>query len=441
MRNATHDAAADSAIATAPPATAATPDAPTNWGIHLQPSGGLFVDRASLVYLRMSGLALELALQLARTQSFSAMVQARSSLARADRDTMERELLAALKGHPMTEAWLDGMLGARLRFSGSTDAYLPLSATLQLTNRCNLSCTFCYASSGEPFAAELSTAEWLKVIERLATAGVAALTLTGGEPTLARDFPKILTTAAALVESVDIFTNALAWPDRLLDLVAALGNVQVQVSIDGLAERHDRIRGRAGAFDASLALIRRLAEADVSVIAAMTVVPENYRDVGAVIAALGEAGARAFRAGAAVPVGRGAVEGFGLPPEQRQHVVEQFVAARARDTFGMEVIGWDQCRNGLEDDFAASGLPVDFMTPGYLNWYVRADGVVTPCQIEERGFGHILKEPLTDIGAPERLALARTESLGCQCIRRIQTPGTEAADLPFGFAAGGCHAR
>ena len=45
----------------------------------------------------------------------------------------------------------------------------------------------------------------------------------------------------------------------------------------------------------------------------------------------------------------------------------------------MMIIDWDTDR---EQGFN------DFCTPGYLAWYIRADGWVTPCQIEEKTLGH-----------------------------------------------------
>lgn len=278
---------------------------PDNWGIHLQPSGGIFVDRTSLYYVRMSGLALELALQLARTGTVDELARLRSRLDREPVADTRRHLDALLGSHPITQSWQDGALAGGIRVTGSTEAYLPLNASLQLTNGCNLRCAFCYASSGEPFAVECSAQDWTRVLERLATAGVAAVTLTGGEPTIVPEFPRILATASALIDNVDIFTNGLAWSEAAVDFAAALGNVRVQVSVDGRAEHHDLLRGKAGSYHRALETIRRLSGAGVTVFVAMTVTPANFADVGAVIEQVAGAGARLFRAGSTVPVGRG----------------------------------------------------------------------------------------------------------------------------------------
>ncbi len=399
-----------------------------SWGVHLQPCGGLFVDRESLYYLRMSGLALELALQIARTRNVEGVVEIRRRLTRQPPELVSDDLETLLGAHPVTASWLTGALNGPLRITGSTDAYLPLIASLQLTNRCNLSCSFCYASSGDPLPGELETPEWMKVIERLATAGVANLTLTGGEPTLARDFADILTAASALIDNVDIFTNGLAWSTKTIGLVAALPNVRCQVSVDGREEHHDALRGRPGSYRAALSTIRRLADADVPVVVAMTVSPLNHGDVETVMADVAAAGARMFRAGTTVPVGRGRDKDFGLSGAQYRDVTEQFAARSHGD--GMEVVGWDSCSSQAEE-FSGLGLPVEFLTPGYLSWHVRSDGWVTPCQVEETPLGHILGNALSEIGDPVRLAGAQRQAVGCTCLRKIQRPSDH--DLPFGL--------
>ncbi|MGW4500323.1 sporulation killing factor system radical SAM maturase [Micromonospora sp. NPDC004336] len=420
-----------SAVAAEAVATPPVPEAPLpDWGIHLQPVGGLLVDRRSLNYLRLSGEALEIALQLARTGSLTRTARVRAGLSGRDPAVVEAELVDALGGWGVTRSWLAGGIDRPLRISGSTDAYLPLLASLQLTNRCNLACSFCYASSGRPLPGELTADDWTKVLERLSGCGLAAVTLTGGEPTIARDFRRILVTASALVDHVDVFTNGLHWADDLVALAAACGNVRAQISLDGLAERHDLIRGRAGAYAESLRTIRRLTDAGLPVIVAMTVTPANHGDVGAVLAEVDAAGARLFRAGRVVPVGRGDQEGFSLSPAQVAAVNRQFNETVVTN---VEALGWDRCGD-LGEQLAPTGLPVEFLTPGYLSWHVRADGRVTPCQIEAEPLGRILDEPLARIGGVDRLDEVRSVARGCQCIRRLNP--TSDVDLPFGLTPG-----
>jgi len=397
-----------------------------DWALHLQPCGALLIERTSLFYARLSSTGAALALHLATTGSVERTTDVLNALEPGEPLSAD-DLRFWLESEPSTQGWEPMLSGRSLRVTGSTEAYLPLSCSLQLTNACNLSCSFCYASSGRTMAGELEPDAWLAVMRRLSTAGVASVTLTGGEPTTARGFPELLANASALFTSVDVFTNGLRFPDRLSRLVAALGNVRCQVSVDGLAARHDSVRGRSGSFAAAMETIARLAARGVGVVVTMTVTEDSCDDVRAVAAHAEKAGAEVFRVGGVVPVGRGGNDDFELTPGATENAERQLGEARATAQ-SLEVQGWDACGDPIEE-IREAGIEPDFCLPGYLNWHVRANGQVTPCQIESATLGHILEETLEALGAPERLTAVRTAARSCGCLRRVRLP--EDGDVPF----------
>ncbi len=69
-----------------------------------------------------------------------------------------------------------------------------------------------------------------------------------------------------------------------------------------------------------------------------------------------------------------------------------------------------------------------FVHKGYLAWYIRADGYVTPCQLEDLPLGHILEDSMADIGSPARLLQLKCEAKNCKCIGKIEL---SEPDLPF----------
>jgi sporulation killing factor system radical SAM maturase len=395
------------------------------WALHLQPCGALLVERTSLFYARLSGVGATVALHLATTGDVARTAAVLNGLEGGE-ELSEDDLRRWLDSQPATRGWEAALAGRPLRVTGSTEAFVPLSCSLQLTNACNLSCSFCYASSGRPMPTELAPEEWLAVMRRLATAGVAAVTLTGGEPTTARGFPELLATASALFSTVDVFTNGLRVPDSLVRLVSALGNVRCQVSIDGGPARHDAVRGRGGSFAAAIDTVARLAAHDVEVVVTMTVTEESADDVAVVAGHAERAGAALFRVGGVVPVGRGRDGDFGLPAGAAARVERQLADARA-GARSLDVQGWDACGDPIEE-IREAGERLDFCLPGYLHWHVRADGRVTPCQIEAAGLGHILEDPLEALGAPDRLGAVRAAARSCGCLRHVRLPED---DVPF----------
>lgn len=113
---------------------------------------------------------------------------------------------------------------------------------ISVTDRCNLRCTYCMpAEVFGPDYAFLPREELLtfEEIERLARVfvdlGVRKLRLTGGEPTLRRNLPELITRLVHIegVQDVAMTTNGLLLP-RLAPELRAAGLHRVTVSIDSL---------------------------------------------------------------------------------------------------------------------------------------------------------------------------------------------------------------
>ncbi|GGL85715.1 hypothetical protein GCM10010840_24510 [Deinococcus aerolatus] len=113
---------------------------------------------------------------------------------------------------------------------------------ISVTDRCNLRCTYCMpADIFGPSYAFLPRTELLSFeeIERLARTfvglGVQKLRITGGEPTLRRDLPELISRLARIdgVQDIALTTNGLLLPRLAADLQAA-GLNRVTVSIDSL---------------------------------------------------------------------------------------------------------------------------------------------------------------------------------------------------------------
>jgi radical SAM protein with 4Fe4S-binding SPASM domain len=114
---------------------------------------------------------------------------------------------------------------------------IPLFGSIDLTHRCNLRCVHCYlgdqTSSRKNRDRELSTAQWISLIEEIAEAGCLYLLITGGEPLLRRDFPEIYTHAKMKGLLVTVFTNGTLITDRVLELFKDLPPHAVEISLYG----------------------------------------------------------------------------------------------------------------------------------------------------------------------------------------------------------------
>ena len=145
-----------------------------------------------------------------------------------------------------------------------------------LIRRCNLLCKHCYSISGDvDFPGELTTGEVYSVMDDLKAFRVPVLILSGGEPLLRPDIYDISARAKALGFYVGLSTNGALIDDGHAARIRDAGYDYVGISLDGIGEVHDRFRGKAGAFDASLAAVRRLKALGVKVGLRFTMTMDN----------------------------------------------------------------------------------------------------------------------------------------------------------------------
>jgi radical SAM protein with 4Fe4S-binding SPASM domain len=142
----------------------------------------------------------------------------------------------------------------------------------------------------------------LKVVDGIAEIGARHLSITGGEPTLREDLPKLIVEAQEKGLHVSVFTNTLKLTDELMNFLAKR-EVEVHVSIDGASkEIFAKIRGPY--FDLVLERTRRLRALGVEVEPVMTVNAVNYSEAGRYVELCAELGASSAALIPIIPVGR-----------------------------------------------------------------------------------------------------------------------------------------
>ena len=80
----------------------------------------------------------------------------------------------------------------------------------EISDRCNLSCPYCYVGKKE--ANELSTGQWIQIIRKLANAEVFQITFGGGEPTMRDDLIPLASYARELGLNVCMTSNGINIP-------------------------------------------------------------------------------------------------------------------------------------------------------------------------------------------------------------------------------------
>jgi len=138
----------------------------------------------------------------------------------------------------------------------------PLSAHVKLTENCRAKCISCnyWQTRWED---GIDTTRAIKLVNETAEAGIRSLRFTGGEPLLRRDFFEILQKAdTRRFKHIIVQTNGLLLK-KLHKEINESPITNVAVSIDGLKETNDLIRGIRGYFDLGLEGIRLLRDKQV----------------------------------------------------------------------------------------------------------------------------------------------------------------------------------
>ena len=138
----------------------------------------------------------------------------------------------------------------------------PVTLEIYPTLRCNLDCQFCDTTDRHrPPVNELSTAEWLSIIDEAHKLGVKQVyVLGGGEPLARGDTPLLL----ERIKQHDMFgmltTNGTLMSAPLSQSLIQWGWDEIHFSIDGpRPEIHDSLRGQKGAFRKTVRNICRIA--------------------------------------------------------------------------------------------------------------------------------------------------------------------------------------
>lgn len=123
----------------------------------------------------------------------------------------------------------------------------PEHVYFSLTNRCNLRCKMCtIPTTPSKVEDELSVSKIKDIISQVKELGVRHLILSGGEPLLRKDLSEIVGFATSNnIEMVDIITNGVLLDDGIIQSLIKLRLNHITISLDGLQDTNDEIRGEA----------------------------------------------------------------------------------------------------------------------------------------------------------------------------------------------------
>jgi radical SAM protein with 4Fe4S-binding SPASM domain len=153
-------------------------------------------------------------------------------------------------------------------FAKAAQTRTPLSASFELTRRCNFRCVHCYLGDQKTIhqhrQRELDTEAIFRLLEEMVAAGTLFLTLTGGDPMLRPDFLAIYRHAVQLGLLVTVFCNGTLITDEIIHAFAEYPPRIVEITVYGASlKTFEAVTQKPGSFAACMAGIERLLQAKV----------------------------------------------------------------------------------------------------------------------------------------------------------------------------------
>ena len=149
-----------------------------------------------------------------------------------------------------------------------------LNGTVIVTYRCNARCTMCNRYKAPSKPEEEISIETIKKLPKMYFTNI-----TGGEPFIREDLPEIVRELYKKSDRIVISTNGF-FTDRIIKLCEEFPNVGIRISIEGLEETNNKIRGLDDGFNKGYSTLKKLVEMkhpDVGF--GMTVQDANAKDL------------------------------------------------------------------------------------------------------------------------------------------------------------------
>lgn len=268
--------------------------------------------------------------------------------------------------------------------------HVPLAATVEITQRCNIRCRHCYNFDRDvprteaACGPELGRPEILELIGDLHRAGCFFLSFTGGEALLHPDLFLFMDRASELNMAIGLLTNGVLLRPGVVGQLARYPNLnRVAVSFYGAtAGTHDGVTQAPGSFDRTWAGVRAMQDKGIPVRLKFIVMRDNADEVEQM---------------------KAQAQATGLP-----YNIDLTVTARHDGTRGsldtrIDLVQLQRLYRGPLRDQLPRGPRRDFSDDRFScncargNCAVTAQGDVQPCMSVPLVAGNVRKQPFAEI--------------------------------------------
>jgi radical SAM protein with 4Fe4S-binding SPASM domain len=277
----------------------------------------------------------------------------------------------------------------------STTPSAPYRMDFAVTYRCNNDCPHCYNARPRDFG-EMSTSQWIQVIDHVWEIGIPHVVFTGGEPTLRNDLPELIAYAESKGQITGLNTNARRLGDeRFLSQLIESGLDHVQVTVESHdATIHDEMVNAKGAWRQTIKGLQNALDTPLYVMTNTTMLRQNSPILAETLDYLAEIGVPTIGLNALIYSGHGLNVDTGLAEWELPPLLD--IARQKTDHYNQRLI-WYTPTQYCQFDPMQLELGVKGCTAALYNMCIEPDGSVLPCQSYYQPIGNILVDSWENI--------------------------------------------
>ena len=275
----------------------------------------------------------------------------------------------------------------------------------ELTQRCNLRCAHCGSRCPEyEGGMELSAADYKHVVDRVAqsfSTNQLMFCITGGEPLLNKDWYEICSYIAQKGFSWGMTSNGTLIDEACVQRLVQAGMKTIAISLDGLKESHERLRGVPGCFDKAVNAVRLLRESGFfRAVQVVTVVSKlNIDELTKLYDLVSDLNVDSWKLTPVEPMGNAKLQQKLFLDEEEHYRLMDFIKKK-RDTARFEVTYG--CNHLLPEDYDTRVRKQPFLCgAGTMIASIASDGDILPClDIDCRELvrqGNVLQDDFIDV--------------------------------------------
>ncbi len=289
--------------------------------------------------------------------------------------------------------------------------YYPRFAVWELTNRCNARCVHCGSESGDCRENELTESEALQLCEELAELGCKHIGIIGGEFFLSPYWEAVTKRLIELGVGVAHLTNGVLLNDKNIAKLLNLRVGAISVSIDGIGETHDYLRGVPGLYGKVIESVRKSKAAGFRVGVNTAISKRNIHEMQELFEVLTELDINSWQLQGVEDFGRANENPeLALTAEDFYGIAKQ-VAEWRKDTKIRIVLG-DNIGHFTHFDPMVRDNPFTGCIAGRWNVGIEANGNIRGClsiRGDENIVGNIRERSLTDLWNDPKTFIAYRE--------------------------------